>query len=229
MRVRDSIALTLPSFFLRLVLGVTFLWAGTGKLLGTMQVSGEDAARLANLGVHLEPVKLADEPSSEPESQEPISPLPSDEQPEEPAGDLPLDDQLEEQAKEIIEQLKESADDVIEDTQDQVQNALPTDPPAELPIEQNILGFSNSVPYTLTRVQNTASDRTASDFPEPVQCQRVYSIALMISKAADPGLNADSQPITPIMPTKFAGAPWPKILAWSAAIASSTSSGFSFF
>ena len=41
MRLRDSIALTLPSLLLRLVLGLTFIWAGTGKLMGTMQVSGD--------------------------------------------------------------------------------------------------------------------------------------------------------------------------------------------
>ena len=51
MRLRDSIALTLPSFFLRLVLGVTFVWAGTGKLIGTMQVSGGDDMRVKEMEV----------------------------------------------------------------------------------------------------------------------------------------------------------------------------------
>ena len=51
MRLRDHIALTLPSFLLRLVLAITFLLAGTGKLIGTTKDSGDAAARLAKLGV----------------------------------------------------------------------------------------------------------------------------------------------------------------------------------
>jgi len=50
MRCRDHVALTLPSLLLRLVLGITFLWAGAGKIIGTTTVEGDNAARLANLG-----------------------------------------------------------------------------------------------------------------------------------------------------------------------------------
>ena len=85
MRLRDSIALTLPSFLLRLVLGVTFIWAGTGKLIGTMQVSGDDAARLANLGVDLNIIEP--EPTQgEPERDELLKPLPQD-----PVIDAPVE------------------------------------------------------------------------------------------------------------------------------------------
>lgn len=37
--------------FLRLGLGLVFIWAGLGKVMTTMNVTGEDAAILANMGV----------------------------------------------------------------------------------------------------------------------------------------------------------------------------------
>ncbi len=214
MRLRDSIALTLPSFILRLVLGVTFLWAGTGKLVGTMQVSGDDAARLANLGVDLNTIEITP-PQDATQIDELLDPLPLDEIPQDPPVTNPETDP-EEQADGIVEQLK----DALEESTDDAPVDVPTLPTSDSPATENegTIGQLTQTPFTWTRVQNTSNDRSASDFPEPVECQRVYSIALMISKAADPGLTSDSQPITPIIPSKLASSPWPKILAWSAAI-----------
>ena len=42
---------SIAPIFLRAALAVTFLWAGFGKVLETMPVSGVDAAALANMGV----------------------------------------------------------------------------------------------------------------------------------------------------------------------------------
>lgn len=209
MRLRDSIALTLPSFLLRLVLGVTFIWAGTGKLIGTMQVSGDDAARLANLGVDLNIIEP--EPSQgEPERDELLKPLPQDS-----GADAPIETPS-------TEPLEEQADDIIEKIEDAIENKT-EEPPATLPTPPatntgGTIGHLDPTYASWTRVQNNSNDRTSSDFPEPVECQRVFTIALMISKAADPGLTPDSQPITPIMPAKLASRPWPKLLAWTAAI-----------
>lgn len=65
-------ALGLAPLILRVVLGVTFVWAGAGKWWGTAQVSGEDAAYLANLGV-LDRPAATPPPSSAP----PVAPLPA--------------------------------------------------------------------------------------------------------------------------------------------------------
>lgn len=227
MRVRDSIALTLPTLILRLVLGLTFIWAGTGKLIGTMQVSGDAAARLANLGIDLNPIQSPPPetdagPQSYPES-EPVKPLPGSEAapPDEPKPTKAL----EQQAQDIVDQIKQRVA-----TPPPPQQPLPasnTDQPSDEPGVDSgvdsgaapILERLGSLPaYTIRRVQQRGADRTGSDFPEPLECQRVYSIALMISIAADPGLTPDSQPITPIIPASLAGGPWPKVLAWSAAI-----------
>ncbi|KAA0217408.1 MAG: DoxX family protein [Leptolyngbya sp. PLA3] len=50
MRVRDSIGLNLSPFILRLVLAITFVWAGAGKLLPVHQFTPDQAAALANMG-----------------------------------------------------------------------------------------------------------------------------------------------------------------------------------
>ena len=117
---------------------------------------------------------------------------------------------LQEQANEVIKKIEEATE-------------TPTPPSTggdestnEAGVES--IGFNPMLDARIVRVQNTTGDRAASDFPDPMECQRLYSIALMISKAADPGLTEDSQPITPIMPPKLATGNWPKLMAWAAAI-----------
>lgn len=51
MRVRDRIGLNFPPLLLRIMLGAVFLFAGLVKITQTMEVSGQQAADLANLGV----------------------------------------------------------------------------------------------------------------------------------------------------------------------------------
>lgn len=50
MSMRQSLAMTVAPLVIRLVLGMTFLWAGLGKLNAYDTVVGEDAALLANVG-----------------------------------------------------------------------------------------------------------------------------------------------------------------------------------
>lgn len=51
MNGRQRLALGFPPLLLRIALAITFLWAGLGKVVMTMPVSGERAATLANMGV----------------------------------------------------------------------------------------------------------------------------------------------------------------------------------
>lgn len=71
MRLRDSIGLNLAPVFLRLVLGIIFLWAGAGKFFATDPFTPEQTARLAQMGVDIPgqpPAQLPvvpDEPADE--------------------------------------------------------------------------------------------------------------------------------------------------------------------
>lgn len=66
MSFRQKLALNAAPIPLRVILAVTFIWAGLGKVVETMPVQGESAAALANLGV----IKTAEaRPTIPPESE----------------------------------------------------------------------------------------------------------------------------------------------------------------
>lgn len=100
MRKRDRAGLSIAPLFLRLALAVTFIWAGSGKLFGTMEVEGETAAILANYGVIQNPnLPAAPPPDADaaPETPEEELVLPDPEEvetpPEQsPPGDTPPDE-----------------------------------------------------------------------------------------------------------------------------------------
>ena len=225
MRLRDQVALTLPTLLLRLTLGVVFLWAGSGKFLGTMTVSGENAARLANIGIM--PMPLGADVQAGNEELDTPTALPEDvsEETDAPTATNPIEDRttpppsspaesndgskpddqgqvqppLDEQAKDIIEQIKGTLGDPAKPTKK--NEAEPTDPAGSLiPVQMNNKVYA------------------AADFPEPGQVKQLYGISLLLTKAANPGLTPDSQPIAPIIPEMFGEGVYPKALAWAAAI-----------
>jgi uncharacterized membrane protein YphA (DoxX/SURF4 family) len=57
-------AISIAPFILRIVVGIVFVWAGLGKVLDTFEVKGEQAARLANMGVYID--RSAPKPSPAP-------------------------------------------------------------------------------------------------------------------------------------------------------------------
>lgn len=50
-------AVSIAPFILRITIGIIFIWAGLGKVLATFDVKGDDAARLANMGVYIDTTK----------------------------------------------------------------------------------------------------------------------------------------------------------------------------
>ncbi|CAG0952521.1 hypothetical protein PHYC_00278 [Phycisphaerales bacterium] len=82
---------SLAPLFIRVALGLTFIWAGMGKLFAEFPVSGEDAARLANWGQlekakpktpPEEPAKVPEKPTDIPKDRPvPKEPLPETEKP----------------------------------------------------------------------------------------------------------------------------------------------------
>lgn len=197
MRWRDQLALTLPTLILRLVLALTFLWAGTGKLVGHTNVTGDGAARLANMGVTLVPAPIiADDPEPTPEPSLPDEPpraLP--ESPTQPT-DQPED------------QPAEQPDDQPEET-----------PAADPEDDTNEIVLDPRSRADITRVQSTTSaPKVASDFPDPMSTPRVNAIALLLDKSAEPSLTPDSRPLEPLVPAFVGQGRTPVYLAWCAAI-----------
>ncbi len=195
MRFRDQVALTLPALLLRLALCAIFLWAGLGKILGEMTVTGADAARLTNLGVHLTPPPGTGSPADVPPA-----PLPENT----PAPTRPLPEPP--PPTELI---------------------TPDNPAAQPPAPSGSAGDDDAGAAPLSMrfdaprwipVQLSRGPYNAADFPGEHRVQRVHGVTLVLSKAADPGLDAQSRPIPRTMPTWVGADRWPIYLAWAAAV-----------
>ncbi|MCA9303130.1 MAG: DoxX family protein [Phycisphaerales bacterium] len=230
MRFRDQVALTLPALVLRLVLALVFLWAGIGKFATSMPVSGDDAARLANLGVTLSPVSGTPMTPEATEDEQPLKELPQsldvpsgNDQTDEidPELNTPEDQQkmqdILDEAKRRAEEAKKKAAELTEPPAVLPATdpaADPTDEPTEETNEQ--AGAGETFRFLPAQYENPK--KTASDFPEPMEVRSVYSIALLLSKCAEPGLTADSQAIPPILPSAFAGGTLARSMAIAAAV-----------
>lgn len=191
MRFRDHIALTLPSFLIRLVLAITFIWAGTSKIIGTTTTQGDNAARLANMGVTFlaTPVESVPDPDTTdleaPDSStSPINPLPD---PSDLPSETPSDTNPADEATESNNQSDQSAQAIVP-------------------------------PVIIQPVVQTTAPAVGSDYPDPVYIKRVHKIALLIDHSVSPGLTPDSQPITPILPSWMGSGKMPIISAWATAI-----------
>lgn len=226
MRFRDQVALTLPALVLRLVLALVFLWAGIGKFATTTIVTGDDAARLANLSVTLTPVGQTPAPPEATTPEEPLNDLPEvivdDEATDiDPELTTPEDQQ---RMQEILDEAKRRAEEARRQAAEQTAPPaeLPAtdpaaDPPAE-PAEQPGAQPADAGSFMLMPAQYENPKKTASDYPEPMEARKVYRIALLLSNCAEPGLTADSQPINPILPSAFAGGTVARSMAIAAAV-----------
>ncbi|MCC6675638.1 MAG: DoxX family protein [Phycisphaerales bacterium] len=88
MGFRDRCAVSVAPFFLRVALGLTFIWAGSAKIFDEKPVRGADAAALANLGVIAAPPKAAPAVTPTP-TPAPVTPPAPASAPEKPAGGPP--------------------------------------------------------------------------------------------------------------------------------------------
>tara|TARA_R110002096_G_scaffold173781_2_gene347941 strand:- start:85704 stop:86738 length:1035 start_codon:yes stop_codon:yes gene_type:complete len=213
MRCRDHIALTLPSFLLRLTLAVTFLWAGTSKLVGTSTTDGDNAARLANLGVtFIQEHPVVPTPKT---NDEPIKPLPNSE----PEIDSDTDN-LDTPVEPVI-QKDQPANPATGQSPDQS-----IDPSAQLPIDPNLEQQTRSNLVSIRNIVQTTAPAVGSDFPQPVTYRNLYNISLLLDRAGSPGLTEDSQPISPIVPSWMGQGKVPVIAAWATAITELTCGAF---
>lgn len=193
MAARSSTGSSVAPLFLRFALGITFLWAGLGKVLQSMPVQGEDAAILANMGVitpgshaaapsggQLAPTKPKDEPkATEPAKKEP---KPAEPKPE------PKPDQ---------------------------SKPEPEEPKSPNPDA----GQASSGPVLSLARRQTGQTYTAADFPEPVNVRNVYMVALSLRHASRPpdSVPAGGHAIN-LWPLWAATDGWPKYFAWLSAL-----------
>lgn len=211
MRFRDHVALTLPALILRLVLALTFLWAGIGKIIGEFEVTGDPAARLAKMGMILtetvpapEPIRDLPLPTETQTNPAPASPPSTVVVPE---GEPTLED-----IQEAVAAAADALADQAEDTIDQVTDTQPG--PDDAPDDAS----DNAPNQQWAADQTTGTTYSPDDFRGTYTVQRVAGVALLLSRAGNPGLDADSNRLPATMPAWVAAERWPFYFAWAAAI-----------
>lgn len=195
---------------LRIALGLTFVWAGLGKIEATMTVQGEQAALLATMGV--ERVRREGPPFKT------TPPAPAASTP--PASTTPPPPVSQPQAPE---------------PEPSAPATPPAAPPATSPSSEPAPAPPAStarsarawpmlaqvtVPPTTSGVGTPQADRVyaASEFPDQITLPRLYGLALLLHKAAHPQTDASGVQPRKLWPSSLAGGSWPVALAWSVAI-----------
>jgi uncharacterized membrane protein YphA (DoxX/SURF4 family) len=177
---------------LRVMLGVTFLWAGAGKVFKDQPYAGADAAALANMGLSLSPTRGA--PSAKPSEPAPSTTPTTPPGPTIGTPVLPPPDRI---------------------------LPLPGEKPAEpKPAKPSKRRTDSPVATAITSqaAPGTGGKFTSEDFPAPVERARVYSLALVIHRASE-GLAPDGKSISAFWPGWLGSGATPIYLAWSAALA----------
>lgn len=201
MRTRDRLSLNVTPLLLRVVLALTFLWAGLGKVMETAPMTGANAAILAELGV------------IEPGDATPIPPAAEilDEQAPDPAPE-PTPDAAPEPDAEAPAPAEPLTDPETDPTAD-------PEPTAGGPTAESLHTRAQIVPVAYRQVADTVRYDPA-DFTEPVDVLRLYpGVVLRLVRAADPGLDPEtSEPIKPIAPSWAGQPPLVVYAGWAAAI-----------
>lgn len=204
MAIRHSCALNLTPLFLRLSLGITFIWAGSAKLFFDQPFAGESAAALANLGVqlqgpHASPSAKPMESPEPPVAEEPAAPStppveekPSDTEPAKPSPEEPAPSPADEPAPSGSPALAAH------------HNWFA--PPAVGVAIHPVSSSSASSP-------RAAKTYTADDFPEPLTTLRLYGLSVMLHNASQP----DDQGRVAWPPT-LATPPALRLLPWFVAV-----------
>ncbi len=191
---------TMAPLFLRLALGITFIWAGLAKIMPTMNVSGEQAATLANLGVLSTkpdaPAATGDATPKGPESPAPEKPAET-----KPAPSSKPDSKPETKSPEPAPAEPKAADPKASDPK-------ASDKKPAVSIEAPGVAL----------VSDQRASFTARDFPEARPVRRVHGVTLLLASAGSPQINADGTARMRLWPAALSRGSWPVILAWAVAI-----------
>lgn len=210
MSIRSSLALNVAPLGLRLALGLTFVWAGMGKIAYSTTIDDpRDQAILADWGqIDAKPNSRTplDDEQTQTEQSDPVVELPADLDEDPVVIDPPVDD---------LDPIDDMGEDPVDDLgEDQGEDPLPvdTDPPAE--DQGDDAGDDVDQPIEDPGIMPVSYVQAAGD----VEVKRVLSLALMIHHAANPGVDDAGQPKMPLWPQALANGSLPVVIAWIAAI-----------
>lgn len=186
MSTQHRMGLGVAPLFLRATLALVFIWAGLGKIMATMDVQGDMAATLANMGV----IKPSTTPTGGGTSTPaPAKPLPA---PADSPSTPPADGG----------KVQSDPANPLEPTIVSVNQDAP--PPAGAPA-----GSSPGV-----NPAPTSGPYTAADFPNPVPVKTMYLLAASLHTAAHPVATPETPAPKAIWPPALASGRLPIIMAY---------------
>lgn len=195
---RRSLGATLAPALLRLVLAITFIWAGLGKLMARMPVDDQQVSLLASMGVTVPQSPAAGGPTSPPPST--------------PAGSAPADADAPASATP-----PGPTEPIPPPNSPRHSPVAPT--PAERAVRPDGAPSTNPTPPPAepAAAQNTPSAE-ASKAPTPT-VRRVWGLALRIHSAANPGVDDSGKPRMKLWPAALGSGNWPRYFALAVVIA----------
>ncbi len=244
LRRRDKLALAFSPVFLRLALGVTFLWAGAGKFLSEKRYTPDECATLASMGVSIprgvpiapqgvtNPGASQPQPAGVPATNPALAPtIPI---PDPPRSTQPKNRQSKPGKGEapIRDVASASALDSDETTQRtliayQPEQAAPNLPAAAAatttarqPSQPNKPKPAGTQPSSTqtpsTQPPSTTTSSAPNDYPNGAVMRRLYDLALTMKRAGTPGSVKGS--VGSYWPSWLSGGSWPVVLAWAAGL-----------
>lgn len=215
MKLAHASALYAAPVPLRIVLALTFIWAGLGKFIHQVPIQGEQAALLANMGYDFSNAKPAtpDEETDQ-DLKEPAETESSDESTsiEHRFPDQPIPPTVISTRDIYAPRGPEPSMSI---------NGQRPALPALLQIDTSNAADSNdpnSEPDPdLQQTAPAAPTFTAADFPEPVEVRSLYMVSILTYNAAHPTPDAEGNTPPPIWPDWAARDAWPRYTAWAAA------------
>jgi len=199
MRLGQRLALHVAPVILRLALGIVFLWAGSSKLLHSDAVSGERAARFANMGVLSLPPGVSSVQPVVPEPEAappPVVPPPPGPTPEPGPKPEPEGDPKPASPRPSFDPQAPGARPGTVDPAPPALAALSPAVPSSPPVQAGVASATRRV-------------YDASDFPKPLPVRRLYGLALMLKGASKPNEHGRV-----LWPAALATDAWAIRLAW---------------
>lgn len=197
---------------LRVMLAVTFLWAGAGKVFKDGEFAGADAAALANMGLSLRPTREVVSPVSKPPTAPAVTqpgtatpPAPGSNPAVTPERPIPLPGgpgPKKEPGKPSKSPTREPG------------SAVGQADGGGLPVAAAVQ------PGTSTSTTATAPGGTykPEDFPRAVAAPRLYSLAVLMRNASMPRPGEGGKTLTPYWPSYLGSGATPLYVAWAAAL-----------
>lgn len=203
MKARERIGLSIAPLFLRLGLGIVFVWAGMAKLVGQSPYPPDQLVTLANMGASIPPEPQPGPSTIAPRSAQPPSAIPVPRPPGQPmpapvnpggggggvgAGVHPRDLHLDGRAA----------------------------PTALAALHRQTTPVGTGAPTTPPPSGAPTKVYTEADFPVTRDLKPLYQIALMLKARSQPP--PDKPSIAPLVPPALGRGSTPLYLAWAVAI-----------